>query len=365
MIKRRAFNILGLLWIIFGILLNGTALAAETWTTDPKTGIRIGWSADEWTLLAASWSGSAVEGKADGRGLLEVTVRYKDGKTTALGKGEVGMLGGLLDGKASIRWGENESFEGEYKKGRREGFGIYKFINGDIYEGAWSDGVMEGKGLYRFKDGRIYEGDFSKNAANGYGIGKDANGKVVHDGQWKDWKPVTPLKADKVLGIPWGATEEQIKSVMKLREKTSYVPYFNGKDGNNRWLYFFGPFADFPEAWIYVYLYQEKMWQVRVSWPLKEDEVLNRFDALKAGLTQRYGSPGQEQGKYLDTLVWWDLGELYYAHLRIIKNTIKLSTVDPTPQNKPFRVEILYYNKAVSDVLFPSSSSGGGTHKDY
>ena len=29
-----------------------TALAAETWVTDPKTGAKIGWSASDWTITA-------------------------------------------------------------------------------------------------------------------------------------------------------------------------------------------------------------------------------------------------------------------------------------------------------------------------
>ena len=342
-----------------------TAFAAETWVTDPKTGAKIGWSASDWTLIAANWSGPSVGGKAEGKGELNATLRYKDG-TSLQAKGEVEMVAGLLNGKASFHYSNGDSFEGAYTQGIRTGQGIYRFKNGSYYDGEWKYGDYEGKGILKYEDGRIYEGDFVKGQPEGFGVGKDATGKVIHDGQWNGGMPVEVVKAEKVLGIPWGANESDTKTILLQRAKTT-GPYsfMGGKDGQNIWKGYSGPYADFPDAWIYVYFYQDKMWQVRISWPLKEDQVMNRFDAMKQGLTARYGKPYVEKGKFLDTYLAWALGNNHFVDLEIRKNTTKLTPADPTPQTHPFRVGVAYYNSNVAKELGLIKSPGSGTHKDF
>jgi hypothetical protein len=209
------------------------AAAQESWITDTKTGFQVGWvSGSNSTLIAASWSGSAVKGKAEGKGTLTVTVRDKDGKDFQ-GGGEVEMVAGLLDGKCFLKWtggwiydgyykaGKREGkgveklpdgsiYDGEWKngvpfgqgisitdgrhyqgewKGRRNGQGIMKWPNGQIYDGEWKDDIMDGKGVLKYNDGTgwvTYEGDFRNDSPNGYGILKDASGNVKYEGEWKD-----------------------------------------------------------------------------------------------------------------------------------------------------------------------------------
>lgn len=399
-----------LLFVLFSLSLCSTAFAAaESWTTDPATGTKIGYVNDNFTIVSATWSGPAVDGKADGSGKLTITVKGKDGKPYT-GTGEAEMKAGIMHGRVTIKWSDGYSFDGTYKDGDREkgvlrstngdvyegdfknnyydGYGIYKFASGGIYEGEWKNGQYDGKGIFKFADGgiyegewkksqydgkgilkwadgRVYEGDFKNNEPNGFGVGKDASGKVVHDGEWKDGQPVTPLKADKVLGVPWGATEEETKNILLKRPNTQRVSFLDGKDGDNKWLYFQGPFAEFPDAWIYVYFYQGKMWQFRISWPLKDDQIMDRFNTLKQGLTGRYGPPSSEQGKYLDSRAWWDLGQTYHVGIEILQNKIKIAAADPTPNTHPFRVYVTYYNKAVVDILYGNKSGSSGTSKDY
>ncbi len=353
-----------LLLILFSIA--GTASAAETWVTDPKTGTKIGWSSADWVIAAGSWTGPAVNGKAEGKGELDSTIRYKDGKTEQF-KGEVEMLAGLLDGKAVIKFSSGDSFEGYYKQGQKNGLGIYRDASGAYYEGNWKNNAGDGKGFQKFADGRTYEGDFINGQPDGVGVGKDATGKVIHEGQWKNGMPLEVLKADKVLGVPWGANEADTKTILLQRPKMS-GPYsfMGGKDGQNSWKGYFGPYADFPDAWIYVYFYQGKMWQVRISWPLKEDHVLDRFNTVKQGLSGRYGQPFVDRGKFLDNYMAWDLGKNYVADLEIRKNTTKLTAADPTPQTHPFRVIVAYYDSSVAKELglIKSDKPGSGS-KDY
>jgi hypothetical protein len=363
----KIFTRLSLLLLILLFSFAGTAWAAETWATDPKTGIKIGWSSADWVITAGSWTGPAVGGKAEGKGELDATIRYKDG-TVAQFKGEVEMVAGFLDGKAFLKYSDGDSYEGSYKQGLRTGQGIYRFSSGAYYDGNWKNGVYEGKGILKYADGRTYEGDFINGQPDGVGVGKDATGKIIHEGQWKNGMPVEVLKADKVLGVPWGANEADTKKILLQRPKMSGpYPFMSGKDGQSNYKGYFGPFADFPDAWIYVYFYQDKMWQVEISWPLKEDQVLERFNALKQGLNERYGKPYVEKGKYLDSFVTWSLGGKYSVNVQILPNKTKLHASDPTPQTHPFRVLISYYdyNAAETMGLVKSDKPGSGTHKDY
>jgi len=46
-----------------------------------------------------------------------------------------------------------ESYLGEWKVGKRHGFGIHKFSNGDMYEGDWKNGSFHDRGKYTYANG--------------------------------------------------------------------------------------------------------------------------------------------------------------------------------------------------------------------
>ena len=366
---------------LFLIATSTTALAAvEAWTTDPATGSKIGvvFFTDGLTLVSANWTGPTVGGMAEGQGKLQFIYKDKSGTETKV-QADAEMKAGKLNGHVSIKWSDGDSFEGNYREGLREGKGIYKYTDGSIYDGEWKTGKQDGRGVYKLADGRVYDGEWKDGKQDGYGVGKDATGKVIYDGQWKNGEPVKDgqavgsssggaLKADKVLGIPWGATDEQARSIMKQRPKTDNFSYLNGKDAFDRWHYYYGPYADFPDAWIYVHFYQDKMWMVQISWPLKENEVLDRFNIVKQGLTARYGAPMVEKGKYLDYYGLWDLGgegRGYTVTLMIKQNVIKIAAADPSTATHPFRVFITYYNQSVADLFNQTAKPGGSGSKDY
>jgi len=43
-----------------------------------------------------------------------------------------------------------------------EGYGEFKFKNGDFYKGEWKNNKQNGQGLYFWKDGRSYNGTYVK-----------------------------------------------------------------------------------------------------------------------------------------------------------------------------------------------------------
>ena len=79
-------------------------------------------------------------------------------------------------------------YEGAYKNGKREGYGIFRMINGDIYKGEFKDDFYNGKGVYIWNTGMKYTGNFHENKKDGYGVLYNPNfGKLV--GLWKDDQP--------------------------------------------------------------------------------------------------------------------------------------------------------------------------------
>jgi hypothetical protein len=337
----KLFRAAGLFFFVLAaVFLGGAdAQAAELWATDPANGTKICVvsKADGVTLVSANWSGPAAGGLAEGQGTLVYVYKDKSGKEIKA-QGDVEMKAGKLNGKVSINWSDGASYDGYYRDGWRNGQGIYRWPDGKVYEGEWKNGVREGNGVV-----------------------KDAAGKVIHEGLWKDDKPagesaaVGPagaLKADKVLGIPWGAGEDETRRIMKERPGTGYLGIYKG-DRYLRQVYK-GTFNNDP-ATIMFNFYQGKMFSVMVHQFLDEEQLLNKFNELKAGMTQRYGPPIKESGKYLDAKVWWDLGPNYRASLIIMKN--------PDKPDPPFVVTLGYWQIDISSSLFWSKSGSGG--KDY
>ena len=326
---RVSFALVLLLLLLFGI--GGTALAyVENWVTDSTTGSKICiWVVDDSIkIISASWSGPTVDGKAEGKGTLKYVYKNKDGKET-YAEADAEMKAGKLNGAVNIKWSDGDMYDGNYKDGLREGRGVFKSANGKVYDGDWKVGKPDG-----------------------YGVGKDAAGKVIHDGQWKNGEPVVAvqLKADKILGIPWGASEDESKRIMLQRPKTSY--FNSSKTATDKWQIYVGPYND-ETAKIDIGFYQEKMYQVGVHLYANEDKIMDLFNYLKSGLTERYGAPMEERGKFLDSKVFWDLGGGYQAGLVVGKNEIPQlpASWGPSqlPWRFPFEVSVYYGHPSTSE----------------
>ena len=64
----------------------------------------------------------------------------------------------------------NLIYEGQYKKGVKDGNGVYYYPSGEKYEGKFCNGIKEGKGVFYWKDGSRWEGYFNNDEMNGEGI---------------------------------------------------------------------------------------------------------------------------------------------------------------------------------------------------
>ena len=98
----------------------------------------------------------------------------------------------FMDGKGILYYPDGDYYLGDFKKDKKEGFGmyyqnetknyiigqfsnnkinglgIYHFVEeGNLYKGEFKDDFMEGYGEYFYSDGNIYKGEFKQNKFNG------------------------------------------------------------------------------------------------------------------------------------------------------------------------------------------------------
>ena len=57
---------------------------------------------------------------------------------------------GLRDGYG-IGYYSNGTYEGDWERGKKQGYGKYSFKNGDIYIGQFKDDKIEGNGSFNFR----------------------------------------------------------------------------------------------------------------------------------------------------------------------------------------------------------------------
>lgn len=195
------------LTMIMALFLTMASIAAaspgENWVRDPNTGSRICIILSEGlTLVSAKWSGTAVNGKAEGNGRL--TYITKDGKAeVSTIQADAEMKAGKIDGKVSIKYSNGETYNGNYKEGSREGKGVFVFKSGYTYDGEWKAGRPDGKGVANDPSGRTYNGEWKAGSPDGKGISKEITG-MIYDGEWKNGMP----HGKAVVKWPDGSTYE-------------------------------------------------------------------------------------------------------------------------------------------------------------
>ncbi|MFK5981612.1 MAG: hypothetical protein QM499_01770, partial [Flavobacteriaceae bacterium] len=71
----------------------------------------------------------------------------------------------------------------------KNGFGVYKWSDGDKYEGEWKSGKFEGKGKYYYSNGSTFDGVYKLGKKHGEGVFIKANGDE-YEGLWQEGKRV-------------------------------------------------------------------------------------------------------------------------------------------------------------------------------
>jgi hypothetical protein len=98
---------------------------------------------------------------------------------------EVGNQQSLKNGHGSIIFDDGTKFEGDFKGLQFDGEGILTSPNGETYEGEFKSGKRCGKGTQKFSDGTKYVGNWKNDLFNGVGSLKYPDG-IEYFGEFED-----------------------------------------------------------------------------------------------------------------------------------------------------------------------------------
>ena len=155
---------------VIGIVIAAAPAQAGAWVVDAKSGCQV-WNPNPQLEETVAWSGSCVNGRAEGHG------------TAQWLKHDV----------------PSETDEGEWREGRQSGRGKQSWATGR-YEGELADGEPNGHGVLIVQKLR-YEGNFLNGKPNGAGT-LTTGGESVQ-GTWKDGCLQGARKAS--IGVPLSA----------------------------------------------------------------------------------------------------------------------------------------------------------------
>lgn len=114
-------------------------------------------------------------------------------------------LNDLQDGFGIQTWYEskgdqkflNNRYVGEWKEGKKQGYGVFFYSNGCSYEGGWYNNLKEGVGEFTYQDGRKFKGMFVKDQMidNEHPVTLEIIEHFVHSKESKNDKSKLPSRS--------------------------------------------------------------------------------------------------------------------------------------------------------------------------
>jgi len=136
---------------------------------------------EKFKYLGGEYEGECISGKVPhGKGI----IRFGNGDSyvgdwkTGVCSGKGKMIG-KIDGK-------DFTYEGEMKNFQMEGQGCFTHSNGEVYDGFWKMSTMHGMGMYRWPNMDLYQGEFINNQRNGFGTYQSMDAGILYSGHWKE-----------------------------------------------------------------------------------------------------------------------------------------------------------------------------------
>lgn len=83
---------------------------------------------------------------------------------------EISIENGRLSESIKLSLSSGESYEGEMRGGKFDGYGTLKYSDGSIYTGNFKDNKRSGEGTYTWKSGECYDGAWENDKMSGRGI---------------------------------------------------------------------------------------------------------------------------------------------------------------------------------------------------
>lgn len=109
----------------------------------------------DWRILGKNRNGKGTFTYADGR---RYVGEFRDDE---------------INGRGYMTYPKNnltQSYEGEWKNGKYNGFGTIIWSNGDRYDGEWRDDKYNDQGVYTWANGDRFEGYWRDGKPNGFGV---------------------------------------------------------------------------------------------------------------------------------------------------------------------------------------------------
>ena len=116
------------------------------------------------------YTGDSFEGMRQGYG----TFKYNNGDVyTGL------WAKNKREEEGTCTYKNGDTYKGHWENDTYEGYGIFTYACGDQYAGNWESGKMNGNGNYRKADGSTYEGKFKDSKKDGGGLLITATGDTI------------------------------------------------------------------------------------------------------------------------------------------------------------------------------------------
>ena len=93
---------------------------------------------------------------------------------------------GVAHGKGKYIWEDGARYEGDWKMGLADGFGVKAHPNGQLFEGMWKKDLQHGEGKCMYPDGTTFQGNFNKGMKDGKGTLTFPDGSTYVGSFYKD-----------------------------------------------------------------------------------------------------------------------------------------------------------------------------------
>jgi len=135
-------------------------------------------------------------------------------------------------GCAAVRYPSGDQYEGDFNaRGERHGRGTYLFKEGQgRYEGDYRAGKRQGQGQFKYSDGRVFTGAFSDNKRHGQGTLRYPNGDI-YSGSWVQGRkdgPGTYVYADGSQLVGEWAAGTLVTGMRVFQDQSTYYGSFAG-----------------------------------------------------------------------------------------------------------------------------------------